>query len=278
MSSMKRTHRRGGGAFTLIELLVVISIIALLISILLPALAKAREAAQAAMCLSNERQVAIAIGSYQADNDDLYPPTFVAGGWAYSQYGWHQILRAGGYFTASTDSIYSGYDLLVCPTGARVLDGPLPSETTYYGKMMHYGINEWFITGFLTNPGSPNSYGFPSTPARSHEIESPGETILLVDSFQVPSPGGSTFGIWRVKPYHKASEAVEQADPRHNDSCNTLWIDGHASAVGGAYGWDTPGTMSSNAPGIYGPDALTTYGDTVSYWDREGRTNNDLFR
>src|SRR5690606_13044421 len=64
-------HRRNG--FTLIELLVVISIIALLISILLPALGAARETAKTMSCLSNERQLGIAFYMYINDNDGYFP-------------------------------------------------------------------------------------------------------------------------------------------------------------------------------------------------------------
>lgn len=59
-------HRPG---FTLIELLVVISIVALLVGLLLPALGKAREHAQAAACLSNQRQLAVCLFNYAADNE-----------------------------------------------------------------------------------------------------------------------------------------------------------------------------------------------------------------
>ena len=73
-TSPPRTPSRRRGGFTLIELLVVISIIALLIGILLPALGAARSAARNAGCLSNVRQIGIAINSFAADNDDGITP------------------------------------------------------------------------------------------------------------------------------------------------------------------------------------------------------------
>lgn len=63
-------------AFTLIELLVVISIIALLIGILLPALAAARGEARAIACASNGRQHAIAMETFVSSNKDRYPPAY----------------------------------------------------------------------------------------------------------------------------------------------------------------------------------------------------------
>lgn len=68
---MRRTETR---AFTLIELLVVIGIIAILISLLLPALNGARESARRIKCLSNQRQIYVAANVFATDYNDTLPP------------------------------------------------------------------------------------------------------------------------------------------------------------------------------------------------------------
>ncbi len=80
--------------FTLIELLMVIAIIALLMAILMPSLARARKQAKAVICLSNLRQWGLFILAYTVENDDNFPL-----GWfdAYGNYdpenNWINILR-----------------------------------------------------------------------------------------------------------------------------------------------------------------------------------------
>src|SRR5687767_338821 len=87
----RSSHRKG---FTLVELLVVIGIIALLISMLLPALNKARQSANTVACASNMRQVGMMFRMYANENKDRLPPGHIdpATATAGSSWTWHDYM------------------------------------------------------------------------------------------------------------------------------------------------------------------------------------------
>jgi prepilin-type N-terminal cleavage/methylation domain-containing protein len=106
-TNMNRVAYRTGRGFTLIELLVVVAILALLISILLPSLAKARRQAQRTVCLSNLHQQCVGFSAYAADHKHILP---MHGG---TGYGIRESdEQVWGRPRPGTRSLYVNYGLL----------------------------------------------------------------------------------------------------------------------------------------------------------------------
>jgi prepilin-type N-terminal cleavage/methylation domain-containing protein/prepilin-type processing-associated H-X9-DG protein len=96
---MKIQNNSDSKAFTLIELLVVIAIIAILAAMLLPALAKAKDRAKSIACVSNNKQIGLAMMMYVGDNNDFLPPLNDRNAATPSTNWWFRFLEQGKYLT-----------------------------------------------------------------------------------------------------------------------------------------------------------------------------------
>ncbi len=199
--------------FTLIELLVVISIIALLIAILLPALQGARDAAKAIQCTSNQRQIVIAQSAYATDEGDWLPPalTFRIIGAGTQQDTWAHRLYRGGYLPEATgpDLIdFIDIALFDCPSRnpvSRRLDYVVPHDL--------FGQN--------------NDENNQPRPTRLDEIPLPGKAISNAEGVSGSPNRAPMFWRWWVN----GNVGYGWATPHADGNPRLAFLDGHAGTI-----------------------------------------------
>lgn len=144
-----RGARIGGSAFTLIELLVVIAIIAILAALLLPALNRAKVAAQSAQCKSNLHQIGIAVSLYLTDNR-YYPSFQIQVRENLFTPGWHHLLNPYLANLLYDPPQNMRPDRLSCPTFATIVG----VGTTSYGYNA-FGVSSQTVDNAPGLPGAP---------------------------------------------------------------------------------------------------------------------------
>ena len=230
---MSIKHRTSGKneAFTLIELLVVISIIALLLSILLPGLRRAKEMGMRAVCLSNLHQLTLAWTAYTSDNRDRLvnagTGTFADGhpidvdgrrvdGWV----GWR---GPKGIPTDPPSSFASSFGTTIEDQFLEITDGamyPYSSDPDAYNCPVSRKGNERSYSIVDSMNGFQAFVSQPAFNQKMGDIKNPVARIVFLDS------GEATLSSWTLVP--ESEDWMEPVASRHGDGTTLSFADGHA--------------------------------------------------
>ena len=208
-------------AFTLIELLVVIAIIAILAAILFPVFAQAKASAQAVSCMSNERNLGVAMQLYLNDYEDHFVPA--AYGTEAGFFIWHDLI----------DPYVKNKQVWVCP-GSKVKTTDMTGALT-----THFGYNAHYTTTMDVDFSNVNS----QTTYTASAFAEPADSVLF--STAKASIEGSWCGDdgkYVLPPSMADADCWGRPELTFGLGATVYWVDGHSKRVklGQFYAGQTP--------------------------------------
>jgi len=257
--------------FTLIELLVVIAIIAILAAILFPVFAQAREKARQTSCLSNEKEIGLAVMMYVQDYDEVYPllqrnpsasekaSITIPPGINDPPVTWQWVINP---------YVKNGNQTATVNTGAFELSGGVWNCPSFPvdNEPRQFGMNE-SIAGDFSDYAWGNNFGVQYPSIAMSELKSPSNKVLIVEKGYMGNNGNATDWSdvrFTAMEYAWANNNFDLSQPksadsdkgsfssypfsgamprfRHSGTCNMLFADGHVKSMhlgtlGGAAGW-----------------------------------------
>ena len=239
--------------FTLVELLVVIAIISVLASMLLPAIAVAKDKARSISCVSNQRQIGVAFHLYAGEHQDiLVPAELHALNGADSEEGWPTLLVNGQHLAATRSTNYNALaaasSVFRCPTGRPevyqfnpVSRDDAEGAKAYPFKSEAVGRKSYVHTWYGINGGAGGGHRWPF---RRFPADDGSTVQTRLGSITHASTLPATFDGWWI---HNGKD--ERVNARHGKGTrsNVLFLDGSARTF---HTFSIPSVTSTNSAEI----------------------------